>query len=161
MRQCASGGLTGMDDSMDLKSRTLTDRSGAGAAHFSSACRVLIADDYVDAAESLALLLSSAGVETDVALDGEQALARANSWRPHVCVLDLQMPKVDGREIARRIREQNWGERPLLIALTGWTSARDRCGALEAGFDHYITKPVDPVVLMNLVQDFCAGTPCE
>jgi DNA-binding response OmpR family regulator len=119
--------------------------------------RVLIADDYVDAAESLALLLSGAGVETHVALDGEEALARANSWRPHVCVLDLQMPKVDGREIARRIREQNWGERPLLIALTGWTSARDRCGALEAGFDHYITKPVDPAILMNLVQEFCAG----
>jgi CheY-like chemotaxis protein len=118
--------------------------------------RVLIADDYVDAAESLALLLSSAGVKTDIALDGEQALARANSWRPHVCVLDLQMPKVDGREIARLIREQNWSERPLLIALTGWTSARDRSSALEAGFDHYITKPVDPAVLMKLVQNFRA-----
>lgn len=122
-----------------------------------SQCRVLIADDYADAAESLAMLLSNAGVETDVALDGAQALERANTWRPHICVLDLQMPKVDGREIARQIREQNWSRRPLLIALTGWTSARDRNGALEAGFDHYITKPVDPSMLVSIVQEFCSG----
>jgi CheY-like chemotaxis protein len=157
MRKGGCDGLGEIGDSMEFKSHALTDRPGAGTgAHLISACRVLVADDYVDAAESLALLLSGVGIDTDVALDGEQALARANSWRPHVCVLDLQMPKVDGREIARRIREQNWSERPLLIALTGWTSPSDRCGALDAGFDHYITKPVDPIVLMDLVQDFCA-----
>jgi CheY-like chemotaxis protein len=116
--------------------------------------RVLIADDYADAAESLAMLLATVDFETEVALDGEEALARASSWHPHVCVLDLEMPKVDGREIARQIREQEWGERPLLIALSGWTSIRDRTGAIDAGFDHYIAKPVDPAVLVGLVQDF-------
>ena len=115
-------------------------------------CRVLIADDYADTAESLAMLLASdSDLETDVVLDGEAALKRAQEWQPHVCVLDLDMPKVDGREVARQIREQEWGERSLLIALSGWTSVRDRSGALDAGFDHYIPKPVDPAVIVKLV----------
>jgi DNA-binding response OmpR family regulator len=98
------------------------------------ACRVLIADDYMDAAESLALLLAAdSNFETEVALDGQAALDCANEWHPHICVLDLDMPKVDGLKLARQIREQNWSERPLLIALSGWTSVRDRTGALEAG----------------------------
>jgi DNA-binding response OmpR family regulator len=125
------------------------------------ACRVLIADDYMDAAESLAMLLAAdSNFETEVALDGEEALERANEWHPHICVLDLDMPKVDGREIARQIREQEWKERPLLIALTGWTSLRDRSGALDAGFDHYIPKPVDPSVIVNLVQGYRGAHEC-
>ena len=114
--------------------------------------RVLIADDYPDAAESLALLLRSAGVEAEVATDGEHALAHASRWRPQVCVLDIKMPKLDGCEIARRIRAQCWSERPLLIALTGWTVARDRGEALAAGFDHWIYKPVDPARLVGIIQ---------
>ena len=121
--------------------------------------RVLIADDYADAAESLAMLLSNAGIETEVALDGEQALSRASKWRPHICVLDLEMPKLDGGEIARRIREQSWVERPLLIALTGWTAPQDRRSALEAGFDHFIMKPVDPVKLMRIIQNHLVRAP--
>lgn len=120
--------------------------------------RVLIADDYVDAAESLAMLLSRAGIETRVAVEGEQALARAYGWRPHVCVLDIEMPGLDGNEIARRIRTQNWRERPLLIALTGWTSPQDRMSALEAGFDHYLTKPVEPARLVRIIQAYLSGT---
>jgi DNA-binding response OmpR family regulator len=121
------------------------------------AVRVLIADDYADTAESLAMLLTIAEFETEVALDGEEALARASAWHPHVCVLDLEMPKVDGREIARRIRQQEWSERPLLIALSGWTSLRDQRGALDAGFDHYIPKPVDPAILVGLVRGYGAN----
>lgn len=119
--------------------------------------RVLIADDYVDAAESLALLLSRSGIETRVAVEGEQALMRAYSWRPHVCILDIEMPGLDGNEIARRIRAQKWRERPLLIALTGWTTARDRIGALEAGFDHYLTKPVEPAKLVRIIQSYLSA----
>src|SRR5262245_4853346 len=66
--------------------------------------RVLIADDYADAAKSLALVLSIAGIETAIAMDGEEALAVAETWRPHICVLDLLMPKLDGIEVARCIR---------------------------------------------------------
>jgi CheY-like chemotaxis protein len=113
--------------------------------------RLLIADDYTDAAESLAMLLGAAGVETAVAFDGEAALDQATRWRPHICVLDLDMPKIDGHEIARRIREQGWPDRPLLIALTGLTTAQDVGRAMEAGFDHYILKPVEPQKLMGLI----------
>jgi CheY-like chemotaxis protein len=116
--------------------------------------RVLIADDYIDAATSLSLLLANAGVKTDIAFDGEQALELAIRWHPHVCVLDLGMPKLDGREIASRIREQSWTERPLLIALTGWTSAQDRQSAIDAGFDHYLTKPVEPFALVRIIQEY-------
>jgi DNA-binding response OmpR family regulator len=122
---------------------------------------VLIADDYMDSAESLAMLLAAdSDFETEVALDGEEALERVNEWRPHICVLDLDMPKVDGREIARQIREQEWSERPLLIALTGWTSLRDRSGALDAGFDYYIPKPVDPSVIVNLAHGYRGTHTC-
>jgi DNA-binding response OmpR family regulator len=125
------------------------------------ACRVLIADDYMDAAESLAMLLGAdSNFETEVALDGKAALDRANEWHPHICVLDLDMPKVDGREVARQIREQDWSERPLLIALSGWTSVRDRSGALDAGFDHYIHKPVDPSVIVTLVHEYRGAHKC-
>ncbi len=119
--------------------------------------RVLIADDYADAAESLSMLLSCVGIETRIALDGEEALERASAWQPHICVLDIGMPGLDGRELARRIRAQSWAERPLLVALTGWTSAHDRRSALEAGFDHYLTKPADPVKLVRVIENYLAG----
>lgn len=116
--------------------------------------RVLIADDYVDAAESLALLLARSGIETQVAVEGQQALTRAYGWRPHVCILDIEMPGLDGNEIARRIRAQQWQERPLLIALSGWTSAQDRMSSLDAGFDHYLAKPVEPAKLVRIIQSY-------
>lgn len=119
--------------------------------------RVLVADDYADAAESLALVLSIAGIETEIALDGAQAMACATQWRPHICVLDIQMPKLDGCEIARRIRKEAWIERPLLIALSGWTSAQDKRSALEAGFDHYMTKPANLVSLLHIMQSYLRG----
>ena len=116
--------------------------------------RVLVAHDYVGAAESLALGLSIKGVTTHVAVDGAEALACANRWRPHTCVLDNGMRKDDGCEIARRIREQKWIERPLLIALTGWTTEQNRRSAFEVGFDHYMTKPADPMTLVRILQSF-------
>jgi CheY-like chemotaxis protein len=117
--------------------------------------RVLVADDYEDAAESLALLLQCTGTRTEIALDGRQALAIASRWRPDVCVLDLQMPKLNGCEVASQIRAQTWSQRPLLIALTGWTTHHDRESALEAGFDYYVTKPVEPSWLVRLIQAYC------
>ncbi|HVY80256.1 MAG TPA: response regulator [Steroidobacteraceae bacterium] len=119
--------------------------------------RVLIADDYADAAKSLALLLSIAGIETAVAMDGEEALAVAESWHPDICLIDLLMPKIDGLAVARRIREQQWHARPLLIALTGRTTAQDRRRAAEAGFDHYMTKPADPATLVRTIQSYASG----
>jgi CheY-like chemotaxis protein len=121
--------------------------------------RVLVADDYPDAAESIAMILKGVVVEACIAVDGEQALARANDWRPHVCVLDVDMPKLDGNEIARRIREQSWEERPLLIAMTGWIASANRTSALDAGFDHWVGKPFEPARLVQIIQDYVAAPP--
>ena len=138
--------------------RNLTDQNQSRGAQGSSvpALRVLIADDYADSAETLAVVFSIAGIVTEIAMDGEQALACASNWRPHICVLDIQMPKLDGRELARRIREQAWIERPLLIALTGRTTAQDRRSALEAGFDHYMIKPANPGKLLSIIETYAA-----
>jgi CheY-like chemotaxis protein len=116
--------------------------------------RVLIADDYADAAKSLALVLSIAGVQIEIAMDGEEALARAELWNPHVCVLDLLMPKLGGLEIARRVRARGWLTRPLLIALTGRTTVQDKRDALEAGFDQYLTKPADPATIVHIIESY-------
>jgi CheY-like chemotaxis protein len=119
--------------------------------------RVLIADDYADAAKSLALVLSIAGVETTIAMDGEEALALAEIWQPRICVLDLLMPKLDGLEVARRIRDRVASARPLLIAMTGRTTAQDKRSALEAGFDHYMMKPADPATIVRLIQSYTSS----
>jgi CheY-like chemotaxis protein len=116
--------------------------------------RVLIADDYPDAAESLALLMAGLRVDTRLAEDGEAALAIAEQWRPELCVLDLEMPKLDGCEVARRIRALRGEYRPLLIAFSGWTGPEHKQSALRAGFDHFIVKPVDPPKLMRIIRSF-------
>jgi CheY-like chemotaxis protein len=114
--------------------------------------RVLIADDYADTAESLAMLLSQAGIETQVATRGDEAFAHAIRWRPHICVLDIDMPGCNGRDVARRIRKHIWDERPFLIAVTGWTSAEERRRTLAAGFDYYLIKPVEPARLVRIIR---------
>jgi signal transduction histidine kinase/ActR/RegA family two-component response regulator len=105
--------------------------------------RVLIVDDNRDAAESLALLLRMAEYEVRTANDGEAALAAALSWRPAVVILDIGLPKMDGFEVARRLRQQSGGERALLLALTGYGSDEDRRRSGAAGFDAHLVKPAD------------------
>lgn len=117
-----------------------------------SKVRVLIADDYPDAAQSLSLLLMSAGCETRIAYDGGQALAIANAWHPHVSILDLSMPKLDGCELARRLREPAWGQRCLLIAVTGWTATKHARDAQSAGFDCCFRKPVEPDEILRTIR---------
>jgi DNA-binding response OmpR family regulator len=129
------------------------DRSHDPAPARCAALRVLIADDYPDSAETMAVLLSLAGFDTRIATDGEDALSKASAWRPHVCVLDLGMPKLDGYELARRLRDLSWGECCLLIAHTGWTAISDRREASDAGFDCYINKPTDPAELVRVIRN--------
>jgi PAS domain S-box-containing protein len=116
--------------------------SGASEHHRSSKARILIADDNQDSAESLSLILELSGYETWIAHDGLEAVQTATTYRPDVALLDIGMPKINGYEAARRIREQPWGKRILLIAITGWGHEDDKRQALEAGFDHHVTKPV-------------------
>ncbi|HZI89042.1 MAG TPA: ATP-binding protein [Candidatus Polarisedimenticolia bacterium] len=113
--------------------------------------RVLVADDNRDAADSLATMLALMGHEARVAYDGPEALEAALSYRPDVIVLDLGMPRMDGYEAARRIRNESWSNGVLLVALTGWGQEEDRARAKRAGFDHHLTKPASPEALVHLL----------
>jgi len=97
------------------------------------------------------MLLQIMGNEVDTAYDGEQAVEAAASLRPEVVVLDLGMPKLNGYEACRRIREQPWGREMFLIALTGWGQEEDRLRTAEAGFNCHMVKPADPETLMKLL----------
>ena len=115
-------------------------------------CRVLVADDLRDSADSLALLIGAMGHEVRVAYDGEQALQEAGAFRPDVALLDLGMPKLNGFDLCRRIREAPWGRAMRLVAQSGWGQDADRRRTAAAGFDHHIVKPIDPAALAELLR---------
>jgi two-component system CheB/CheR fusion protein len=123
-----------------------------------SQLRILLADDNPDAADSLARLLQLEGNEVRIARDGEEALKAAESFRPEVVILDIGMPKLNGYDVALRLREQSWGQALLLIALTGWGQVEDRRRSSAAGFDHHLVKPVDPAALVKLLLGAKDGT---
>ena len=112
--------------------------------------RVLVADDNRDAADTLCRMLSLYGYEVRAAYDGASALEVSASFRPHVAVLDIGMPTRSGYDVARELRARR-GREVRLIALTGWGSDDDVKRAREAGFDHHLTKPVEPALLGRLV----------
>jgi CheY-like chemotaxis protein len=112
---------------------------------------ILIADDNQDALESLALMLRMEGHEVHCASDGEEALQLAGQRKPEIVVLDVGMPKLDGCEVARRIRAESWGRGAVLVALTGWGQEVDRRRSREAGFDMHLVKPVDPATLCDML----------
>jgi PAS domain S-box-containing protein len=126
-------------------------RAPEPAAHPESTFRILVVDDNRDSAESLALMLKLSGHETEISLDGEQALAAAATFRPDVVLLDLGMPKVNGYEVCRRLREQPWGETMTVIAQTGWGQDEDKRRTEAVGFDAHLVKPVDPAALMKVL----------
>lgn len=119
--------------------------------------RVLVADDNVDFATSLAELLRGAGHTVEVVHDGMAALAAARRSAPEVALLDIGMPHLNGYDLARKLRAEPGLRNALLVAITGWGQARDREEAMRAGFDHHLTKPVDPTLLSQLLAN--AGAP--
>ena len=115
-------------------------------------CRILVADDNVDSAESMAMMLRlMGGNEVRTVHDGVQAVEEAASFRPDLVLLDIGMPRLNGYDAARQIRQQSGGSDILLVALTGWGQDEDRRQATEAGFDRHFTKPVDPLDIEKLV----------
>ncbi|HUG93426.1 MAG TPA: ATP-binding protein, partial [Planctomycetaceae bacterium] len=119
--------------------------------------RILVVDDNRDSAESLALLLNLSGHETQTAYDGLETIEAASTFRPDVVLLDIGMPRLNGYEAARRIREQPWGQDMLLVALTGWGQEEDRKKSREAGFDGHLVKPVDYDALGKLLAEVRPG----
>src|SRR4051812_22810454 len=127
------------------------DSNGAGEA-VQVRRRILVADDNSDALESLATLLELGGHEVFSAANGALALESAERNLPEVALLDIGMPKLDGYEVARRIRAQPWGRRITLVALTGWGQESDRRRSGEAGFDSHLVKPLDLDKLTALLE---------
>lgn len=113
--------------------------------------RILIVDDNKDSADSLAMLLEITGNQTYMAHDGEEAVAAVEKFRPEVVLLDIGLPKLDGHEVCRRVREQPWGQDIIVIALTGWGQEDDRRKSEEAGFNGHLVKPVDYDKLLALL----------
>jgi CheY-like chemotaxis protein len=115
--------------------------------------RVLVADDFPESAQLLARLLRQDGNDVRVALDGHEAVETAASFQPDIVLLDIAMPKLSGYEAARKIRQQPWGKKTILIALTGWGQQQDRRRTREAGFDVHLTKPVNYQAIAKLLND--------
>ncbi len=120
--------------------------------------RVLIADDNRDAAESLGLLLEMEGHEVTIVHDGHEAIAAFEKMLPDAALLDIGMPGLNGYEIARFIRRSPHGRDVLLIAVTGWGQDNDKAQAVQAGFNHHFTKPVEPDALAHLLGAAPGGT---
>lgn len=113
--------------------------------------RILIADDNADSAESMGMLLRLMGNDVRIANDGLEAVEQAETFQPDIVLMDIGMPRLDGYEAARRIRNQDWSRDTLLVAVTGWGPSDDSEEATAAGFDHHFTKPLDPAELRRLV----------
>lgn len=121
--------------------------------------RILVVDDNLDSSESLVLLLKLMGNDVQTAHDGLEAVAMAETNRPDVILMDIGLPKLNGYEAARRIRERAGDREMVLIALTGWGQEEDRRRSKEAGFHHHLTKPIDLTVLQQLLAEAGAGSP--
>lgn len=113
--------------------------------------RIVVADDNVDTAHSLSLLLEALGHEARIAHNGVQALGIAVEFQPDAMIIDIGMPGLDGHDLARRIRAEDWGKELLLIAASGWGQDEDKQKSLEAGFNMHLVKPVELQTLEGLL----------
>jgi PAS domain S-box-containing protein len=127
------------DAAIESEVRAVAEVSAAPATGH----RILVVDDNTDAAASLALLLGLMGHETRTANDGVEAIEVADLFQPDVALLDLGMPKLNGYETARRMRQKTWGREMLLVAVTGWGQEADRRRSDDAGFNSHLVKPVN------------------
>jgi PAS domain S-box-containing protein len=121
------------------------------------ALRVLVVDDNEDGADSLATILELMGHATRTAYDGQAALEAAEEFRPDVVLLDIGLPRLNGYDVCRRIREQPWGRNVTLVAQTGWSQEEDCHRSKVAGFDHHLVKPVSPATLQKLLANLSPG----
>lgn len=114
--------------------------------------RVLVVDDYCDAAQALQLLLDADGFECRATSDPHAACEIAREWQPFAVLLDIAMPGLDGLELARRLRADAATAHMLLIACTGYASSEDRARAREAGFDAHCAKPLTPQLILRVLE---------
>jgi len=115
------------------------------------ALRILIADDDRDTVLSLATILLQEGHDVREVYRGDAVLDQVRAYKPDVVLLDIGMPALTGFEIARLVRQEFRGERPLLIAVTAWTQNSAKVLGKLVGFDHYLTKPYSTDELLGLI----------
>lgn len=115
--------------------------------------KILVVDDHRDSAESMEMMLDLLGNDVRLAHDGLEALELADRFRPDVILMDVGMPKMNGYEATRRIRQQSWGRGMIIVALTGWGQEADRSESHEAGCDRHLVKPIDPDDLKALLDE--------
>jgi CheY-like chemotaxis protein len=113
--------------------------------------RVVVVDDDRDGAATMAALLECEGYAVRMAHDGLHALPTIEQWQPRCVLLDIDLPGLDGYDIARRLRRSHPDHGMLLIATSGWTRPEDRETAAVCGFDHFLAKPVDVDALLALL----------
>ncbi len=118
---------------------------------------MLVVDDNEDAAQTLAVLLRMEGQDVRVAFNGPSAIEMAEQFLPHVVLLDIGMPRMDGYEVARRLRSLPQLKDVVLVAQTGWGQDEDRRRSQEAGFDGHLVKPTDPTELRSLLASVAAA----
>ncbi|MGZ5183008.1 MAG: ATP-binding response regulator, partial [Ramlibacter sp.] len=123
------------------------ERRGGPAAPL----RILLVDDNKDAVQTLQLFLQAAGHSVQAAYRGADGIEVARAFRPQVCLLDIGLPDFDGNELARRLRAMPETAGATLVALTGYGRQQDRDAASDAGFDHYLVKPVNTVQLTHML----------
>lgn len=141
----------------DADSASAVSVAAASDAAHAASLLILVVDDNVDAADMLKLVLETSGYEVMVENGPYRALERAKSDRPQVCLIDIGLPDIDGNELARRLRSEPATRDAVLIAVTGYGQDSDRLGAIEAGFDHHLVKPVDLSTLFAILSRLRPG----
>jgi CheY-like chemotaxis protein len=138
-----------------LADKTMADSSRPASTPQAPARRfkILVVDDNHDSALSMAMMLSIMGHETRTAHDGESAFVTAEAFLPDVVLLDIGLPKLNGYEVAQKIRGTKWGESMYLIAVTGWGQDEDRQRSSEVGLNQHMVKPVEPAALEKLLAE--------
>jgi two-component system CheB/CheR fusion protein len=116
--------------------------------------RVLIVEDNVEAAESLAFLLRIDGYNVRIASDGPMALQAAEAEQPDIVLLDIGLPRLDGYEVAKRLRQVKTAARPVVIAVTGYGEREQSLRSYESGIDLHLTKPVDIKELRQFLERY-------
>jgi CheY-like chemotaxis protein len=126
---------------------TATDEGGVVPA------RLLVVDDNEDVARSLVMVLQRMGCDVRSALNATDALREGRDFRPELVLMDIGMPIVDGYELCRQARAEEWGRAAMIVAVTGWGQEEDKRRAYEAGFDHHIVKPISKAELGTLLHN--------
>lgn len=121
--------------------------------------KIIVADDNDDAASTLSIILKYNGYDAHAVAEPHSALALAKELVPQVMLIDIEMPGMNGYELAQAVREDPRMERSMLVAITGYGGDHHRSKAMEAGFDHHLLKPVDTEEIVSLIEKFKTNGP--